>query len=565
MGPLPDPETQRHQPFPVENRPVGLNGDVTQPRQAAQMPLGTVEQFQEPAYSEHVSGSLVVSPSEAQNFRPAYQPYQGSYQIPMPQQGNPYQTPPRYQGNGQAPVHPIYQPYAGTNGAPTRQYQPFPPAPNSAYPGYYGYPPPYGYPYPPAAPKRNGYQLGVSIASFVGAILVFLAGLGCTLLLLLISIVPSNGTGVSQAQQFSGIVTFTAFVLAGLIGGGFTLYHSARALFMNRPSAQFKLPWFWIFLVLYIVVLAIAAWLNSNGQSVANIPTTIFLIVLAGMLPALTILALGLRRIHYPSDAKWPTTWRRFALAIVSGATSAVLLAAIFELILTAFATQQLGVTRFSLDNPDLPIPQDAKALTLLLIIVSVIAPLVEEAVKPLAVVVLIGRVQSAAEAFVLGLACGIGFDLIETSGYISMGYNDWLNVALQRSTAGLLHGFGAGMVALGWYYITHPKSTRHHVLLAVGCWTYAVLQHAIWNGSFVLQLLPSPIGPYLTNGTIPIGNLSMPAFLLVYIGFSILMLVFFLFITGKLRGKKIPKKPGSLSDRPGLPLTYEMPIGARV
>ena len=93
------------------------------------------------------------------------------------------------------------------------------------------------------------------------------------------------------------------------------------------------------------------------------------------------------------------------------------------------------------------------------------IAPVVEEAVKPLAVVALIGRIRGAAEAFVLGLACGVGFDMVETSGYIGTGYHDWLNVALVRSGSSLLHGFGAAMVALGWYYLTHAK--RHRLLLA--------------------------------------------------------------------------------------------------
>ena len=75
----------------------------------------------------------------------------------------------------------------------------------------------------------------------------------------------------------------------------------------------------------------------------------------------------------------------------------------------------------------------------------------------------MIGRLRSAAEAFILGFACGIGFDLIETSGYISLGDSrPWVDTALERSTAGLLHGFGAGMVALGCYYLTHRHSINN-------------------------------------------------------------------------------------------------------
>src|SRR5258708_19978767 len=123
----------------------------------------------------------------------------------------------------------------------------------------------------------------------------------------------------------------------------------------------------------------------------------------------------------------------------------------------------------------------------MLFVIGAVIGRLMEETVKPLAVVILIGRVSSAAEAFVLGLACGIGFDLIETTGYISAGYQDWLNTALIRTGSGLLHGFVAAMVALGWYYLTHPGT--HRWLKALGSWLYAVAHHALLNGSRRLHL----------------------------------------------------------------------------
>src|SRR5205085_9606137 len=132
--------------------------------------------------------------------------------------------------------------------------------------------------------------------------------------------------------------------------------------------------------------------------------------------------------------------------------------------------------------------PRDPKTLIFMLAPGSVVTPLVEEGFKPLAVVTMIGRIRSASEAFILGMACGIGFDMIETTAYIGKGYHDWIHVAIERSTAGLLHGFGAGMMALGWYYITHKDALkRNHLQIGLGCMLYAILQHAIWNGSFVL------------------------------------------------------------------------------
>jgi len=462
------------------------------------------------------------------------------------------------------PIHNrITVPLAEAQSPQQQQYaNGYPPYP-SAHPGYPEYPTyprdsshrpyydavPYGYDPTPAQPRRDRYLLAMAIVSFVASILSLLAGLVSMIFLILIIVLPTTST-MPVSLLFGGIVQFVALTLAFLLGGGFGLYHSIRSLFLKRPSADFKLPWFWIFLLLYLGVILIASILRSERQAVANTPLAVALIILAGSLPAIAVLALGVRRVHFPRSAPWSTSWRRFSMAIISGTTLAIVIAGAIELGLVIFVSLVLKVRGFSITNLDQPLPQDTRAVGLVLIVVSVIAPLVEEAVKPLAVVVMIGRMRSAAEAFVLGLACGIGFDLVETSGYIAMGYRDWSYVALQRSSAGLLHGFGAGMVALGWYYLTHGKSNRHRIVLGLGCWAYALLQHAIWNGSSFLQILPAPIGPFL-SGNVPLGPYSFPAFLLVLIAESFLMLAFFVYVTGKLRGQStdtpaLPQETGS-------------------
>jgi RsiW-degrading membrane proteinase PrsW (M82 family) len=589
IGPVPDPDAQKKRSFPMktqffphkgENAFPGSSGDgqsditddddddQTQPLRAVAAPQ-KAEVYQEPAYREHVSGNLVVHPAEAPDFRPAYQPYQ----LPVQQQGQdnsypavPYQQLPQ-QNNGNQypqPYYPYvpYPPYPGTQnytgapGYPTNGQNNYVGAPIPYYPAYghqpYGYPYyPYPYAWQPPKPKRDGYLLGMSITSFVGSILVFFSGIISLLFLLLIAVLPAT-TNLTAGQKFGSVVEFFAFTVAGLVGGGFTFYHSLRSLFLKKPSAELKLPWFWIFFVFYLVVLLIAGAIHAQGQAITNEPLTIFMISLAGILPSLTIVSLGVRRVHFPRKAHWPTSWRRFTLALVSGATLAIVLALIFEFALTAVLQKSLGVS-VSLDNPDQQIPQDPKSILFLFLLVSVIAPLVEEGVKPLAVVIMIGRIRSAGEAFILGLACGTGFNLIETSGYMGMGYTDWLNTAIERTSSGLLHGFGAAMVSLGWYYLTHPKESRHRFLLPLGCWGYAVLQHAIWNGSFGLQLLPAPIGPYLDNGIVPLGPLSFPSIMLVYGVLTILMLTFFLYMTRKVRPTILPtqSKPGESGNTP--------------
>jgi RsiW-degrading membrane proteinase PrsW (M82 family) len=536
-----------------------------------------------------------VPPSEAPNFRPAYpgyqppsqppqqqgwqsqqpqpyqppqQPPQQSWQTQQPQPGQGYQQQPQPGQPYYPPAYPAYPgyptPYPGPGYPPPYPQQYAPPAPYPGYVpyyGYYGYPP-YPYPWRPPRPRRDGYLFGMSVASFAGSILAVVVGFIDVVVLLLLVTVPASPQ-LNANLKFESIVEYTAFAAAAFLGGGFGLYHSIRSLFLKKPSAAFKLPWFWLFLVLYLAVIGVGIILHNAGQSVSNEPLTIFLIALAGISPALTFLALGLRRIHFPRNAAWPTSWRRFALALISGATMSIALAAIIELILSAILALGLGLSLFSLDNPEQVIQHSSIGIVFLLLLASVIAPLVEETLKPLAVVIMIGRIRSAAEAFVLGLACGVGFDLIETSGYMGMGYSNWLNVAIERSSAGLLHGFGAGMVALGWYYATHRNSSRRRFLLAVGCWSYAVLQHALWNGSLALELLPAPVGPYLQNGSVSLGFFSFPSFYLVYLVETVLMLIFFLFVTKKLRTQaRPPSQPNQQQVQPGF-IAPSLPVAA--
>lgn len=479
------------------------------------------------SHREHVTGALPVHPNEAPLFRPAYSPYPPQVYQPQRQVYPPYPPRPAYPG-----YPPGYAPYA-------------------PYPGY-TYPP---YAWMPPHPKQDGYLMAMAIVSVVGSGLVLLGGFGLILFALLVAISPTTTT--SGSQQFSLSSTFAILICVCILGGTAGLYHSIRSL-MKKPSANVFLPRFWIFLILYLVVLGIAFLLQTRGLEVAYPALTIALIALAGVFPALALAALGIRRLRSrvakPLKAAWPTSWRRFTVALVSGTTLSTVLASVLEIVIVLILAQFVHIQNAQsvaqcINTPDAQSCQNPGIYGLLLFVVAVVAPVVEETVKPMAVVLLIGRVRSAAEAFALGMACGIGFDLVETSFYISSGYHDWLNIALLRTGAGLLHGFGAAMVSLGWYYLIHGK--RRRFLRAFACWLYAVLQHAIWNGSWGLVLLPAPIGPFFNNWTLNLGFTSLPGYILINIFEAICMLAFFIYMTGRLRLKGESPPPLSLPAEP--------------
>ena len=508
----------------------------------------------QPSYREHVTGSLAAHPAEAPLFQPAYLPYGRDLSRPQmyPQQVQTY-----------AP-QPVYQQYPG-----------YPPgyAPYAGYPGYPAYTyPPYGWQPQPPHPKRDGYLLAMAITSLIGSSLILLIGLIFTGLLLLATALPNKT--MNGSQQFNLDVVIALFICVGIFGGSFGLYHSIRSL-AKKPSAAFSLPWFWIFLALYVVVAIIGYVLRSRGQEVAFPVLSSTLIILAGILPALAVVAIAVRRLRTRAvragasqggtrallKDKWETSWRRFTLALLSGATLSVTLAGVLEFVLLVvliLLTHAQGMQNLvsCVNTPNVQNCQNAGAYSLLFITIAVVAPLVEETVKPLAVVLLIGRVGSAVEAFVLGLACGIGFDIVETSLYISSGYHDWLNVALTRTGAGLLHGFGAAMVALGWYYLTHAQESgyRKAFLRAFACWFYAVFQHAVWNGSVTLVLLPGPVGQFLQNWMLNLGFASLPSDVVINSIETLFILAFFIYMTGKLRSKSASSAPEANKEIIGKP-----------
>lgn len=295
------------------------------------------------------------------------------------------------------------------------------------------------------------------------------------------------------------------------------------------------------------MTLGIGFWLYTQGQQFTSWPLTGLMVYLTGLLPALTVLALGMRCLSFPlwpfgrarntsEPRTWPTTWRRMTLALLSGATLSITLAFVLELVFLLILIGSQGISYFQYAQLD-----TNNSSIILIVTATVVAPLVEEMVKPLAVVVLIGRVQSKVEAFALGLACGIGFNLVETSGYISQGYGDWLNTALIRSSTGLLHGFGAAMVALGWYILTHKEEGLwwKRLLVALGCMGYAILQHALWNGTTALIFLPGPLGTFFQTWSWSAGPVSLSGTDLVNIAEVVPMLIFFICMAVLLRRRQ--------------------------
>jgi hypothetical protein len=131
--------------------------------------------------------------------------------------------------------------------------------------------------------------------------------------------------------------------------------------------------------------------------------------------------------------------------------------------------------------------PYLANPLVLLLALLfgSILAPLIEEALKPAAVWLLGKRLHSPAEGFALGALCGAGFALLEGTLAIS-GNFQMLGFALAaRSTSSLMHITASGVV--GWGIASAQLEKRYGRL--AGAYLVSVSMHGLWNGSLILAV----------------------------------------------------------------------------
>jgi RsiW-degrading membrane proteinase PrsW (M82 family) len=428
-----------------------------------------------------------------------------------------------------------------------------------AWPGYAGYAPYYMAPAPRRAPGET-YALVIAWIVTVASGLAIAGGL-------LVTAIASLGAFTGSGDDLSFLGGIIGFSLAPIVGGGFGLWYGINGI-RRKPSPRFRLPAAWFILVLTVLAIGGGVALWQFNYIEARAPGTAFgvlpLALLTGALPALTILAFASQRLGNPS------TRRHVWMSVFYGMTLAPLLAVILELIASVIivnlfhlsaqdAQSVLGQPNTSSPSPTLVIAE--------LLVLSVVAPVVEEGVKPLAALLAIRRLRTPGEAFLVGLAAGVGFDILETIGYIGQGQADWVSVSIDRIGAGLLHGVGAGMGALAWYYLINGAGVRLRWLRAIGCGLYAIVQHSIFNALGFFQLaLPDSVNAWLNQpfflGALPIEHIDV-IYLLAYA----LILGVLIVVTSRLRrapgmpDRKTPvAQPGAWQVWPAAPYGYPAP-----
>lgn len=120
-----------------------------------------------------------------------------------------------------------------------------------------------------------------------------------------------------------------------------------------------------------------------------------------------------------------------------------------------------------------------------LFLMIGVLAPLVEELFKPMAIWFLLKRPLKDSEGFSLGLISGGAFALLESGGLVSqISLETWMQAVVLRAATGLLHIGLSGFVGYKLVSNWNRKRFGHAILYLFG----AAGLHGTWNSLALLS-----------------------------------------------------------------------------
>jgi hypothetical protein len=157
--------------------------------------------------------------------------------------------------------------------------------------------------------------------------------------------------------------------------------------------------------------------------------------------------------------------------------------------------------------------------LAVLVLILAVLTPVIEEFAKTITLSFITYRQRpDRARAFLWGVACGLGFALIEGAfnGALSMNSTEeWAAGVAMRIPATAMHALTSGLIGLGWGYFWQK---RKRWMLPLG-YLASIVFHGVWNFNAVTIIGGTAV-------TELAADFSLPGNLLLYGGGGFLLLL---------------------------------------
>lgn len=284
-------------------------------------------------------------------------------------------------------------------------------------------------------------------------------------------------------------VSMVVFVVVTLGGGGLTAFQGFQAL-RKRPSRPLRLPPLWAAAGGFVLALGIGFGVQQ-GEICAPLFLPLWLMV-AALVPPVAAM------IWMVDGQPGTLTWRRAGVAFVAGATVSVVVAFVLELLLPGVVLllvleladpvfYGLGALLEGLASREVAEVLTSPGFLVALVELAVVAPLVEEAVKPVVTLPLLRHLERPRDALLLGAAAGAGFAALENVLYATAGLPIWAGILVVRALGAAVHPFSTGVVTLGWHGLLwgRPDARRRWV----GGYGLAIGMHALWNGGTALLL----------------------------------------------------------------------------
>jgi len=372
----------------------------------------------------------------------------------------------------------------------------------------------------------------IQVFSIIGGVAAAIAG---PLLAALFAGLSLWGRDVERAGVTS-VASIALGVAAVGVGLGLALawagWQALRGA-VDRPMGRGR----WgLWLVLFAGVLLVGQGVAGRAAAAAIMP---LLQVAASALPALLCLSIALAAAGRGADL----VARRPALGSLAwGGLGGTSLALAVELALIVGAAIIVGVALQAVDPalverllavaqelqqtgrpPDLSDLRDVVASPLFALgvlgLLGVVAPLVEESLKGLAVplVVAAGGRPDRLAGFLCGVAAGAGFAIVEgiLNGAMALGMTDsWAGLMILRGAAGAMHCLASGLSGLGWQAIL----VERRWLAGIGLGLLAVSLHGAWNISVGIIGLSS-LQAAGTGGALAVAQLGMIGALTLFMG----------------------------------------------
>ena len=332
--------------------------------------------------------------------------------------------------------------------------------------------------------------------------------------------------GIGFVMAFSGLLGIANSVdsaeaaqpiLLGVMFGliGFLLVPGAWILFRNmtgrlEPDREARLPFALWHIPIILIIWAIGL---LAGQWAVDAPSPAWMLL--PMLIPLSVfppiwLMLGLAGRGYDFRPRW-RNWNALTIGATLGPflilITEVIVLAVLLVVVILFIVSQPEMTaklellstrmRFAQTEQELlavmgPLAASPAFIGVVLLAVSILVPLIEELLKPLAVWLFARQLNTRLDGFVLGAICGAAYAIFETGGISPAAGGDWLTLLGARGGTSLLHV--ATSAWMGSAIV--PAMRERKILQLLGVFAMSILLHGTWNAFSIFNGLgPAAIG----------------------------------------------------------------------